>query len=353
MLHILLLILKIIGIILAVILGILVLLICIVIFVPVRYEINGRCGGAFSTLKAKGKVTWLCSLVRADIYYKENKLKWRLRIAWKKFHGGQEYEAFVSADERLSGDMDMQIKRMKGEEDEKKDEKSQESDEEDGYQSVEDEENSKESEEELIEDEKIYQKILESIEEEDSGDEKRDRKGREADEERDRKKRGDDEEHNREGSSWIKDFIQRIKALYLRIKCTIRNICDKIKKLLEKKNKILGFIQDELHVKAFRKAKKEVFRLLKRLRPKKFLLEAKFGFDDPSWTGRLLAAIAPFYPFFEGAVSLKPNFEKKMLAGRLYAKGHVRFCHFAVIAWNLFWSRNIRRTYKDIKNFEI
>ena len=45
MLHILLLILKIIGIILAVILGILVLLICIVVFAPVRYEVKAGCTG--------------------------------------------------------------------------------------------------------------------------------------------------------------------------------------------------------------------------------------------------------------------------------------------------------------------
>lgn len=373
MLHILLLILKIIGIILAVILGILVLLVCIVIFVPVRYEINGKCGGTLSALKVRGRVTWLCSLVRADIYYKENKLRWRLRIAWKKFHGGQEYGTSVSADEQLSGDTNMQKKRTKGEEDEKKDEKawdkhdvnekgdenkeedegSQKSNEKSWHQSFEGEKDNKEPEEEFSEDEKIYQEILESIEEEDSGDEKRDRKGREADEERDWKERGDDEEHSREDSGRIKDFIQRIKALYTRIKCTIRNICDKIKKLLEKKNKILGFIQDEIHVGAFRKAKKEAFRLLKRLSPKKFLLEAKFGFDDPSWTGRTLAVIAPFYPLFGGVVSLKPDFTKRMLAGRLYAKGGIRFCHFVVMAWNLFWSRNVRRTYKDIRNFEI
>lgn len=379
MLHILLLILKIIGIILAVILGILVLLICIVIFVPVRYELSGKCSGTLSTLKAKGKATWLCSLVRADIYYKENKLKWRLRIAWKKFLGGQEYGAVAASDERLPGDTSAQNKKTKGEEDdeeiwrngfgegdekEKEDEESQKSDEEDWYQSLEDEEDSKKSEEELSEDEKIYQEILESIEEEDSGYEKRDRKGSEADEKRDwkgseadeernREEREADEERNSESGGWVKGFIKRIKALYRKIKCTVQNICNRIKKLLEKKNKILEFIRDEAHVGAFRKAKKETLKLFKRLRPKKFLLEAEFGFDDPSWTGRTLAAIAPFYPLFGGFVSLKPDFTKKKLTGRLYAKGRIRFCYFAVMAWNLFWSRNIRRTYKDIRNFKI
>lgn len=371
MLHILLLILKIIGIILAVILGILVLLVCIVIFVPVRYELSGSLGGTLSTLKAKGKVTWLCSLVRADIYYKENKLKWRLQIAWKKFLGGQEYGTDVPLDKSLPGDRSTQIKKTEGEEDEKRyeetwdkhevneesskedwrkaeedkeaeDEEGQKGDEEDWYQSFEDEKDREESEEEFGEDEKIYEEILEGLEEEDSGDEKRDWKERQADED------GDHENGGR-----IRGFIQKIKELYGRIKCTIQNICDKIKKLLEKKNKIMGFIRDETHVGAFRKAKKEVFKLLKKLRPKKLLLEAEFGFDDPAWTGRTLAAIAPFYPLFGEFVSLRPDFTKRKLTGRLYVKGRIRFCHFAVMAWNLFWSGNVRKTYKDIRNFEI
>ena len=91
MLHILLLILKIIGIILAAILGILVLLVCIVLFVPVRYEVSGKCEGNIDSLKAKIKVTWLLHLVRVDAYFKNRKLRWRLRLAWMKRMGGQDY----------------------------------------------------------------------------------------------------------------------------------------------------------------------------------------------------------------------------------------------------------------------
>ena len=50
MLHILLLILKIIGIIIAAILGILVLLVCVVLFVPIRYEARAEFDG---TLKGE------------------------------------------------------------------------------------------------------------------------------------------------------------------------------------------------------------------------------------------------------------------------------------------------------------
>ena len=84
MLHILILILKIIGIIIAVILGILLLLIAIFLFAPVHYEVQGRCDGDLGSLKGKVQITWLLSLIRADILYKNGKMKWRLRLAWIK-----------------------------------------------------------------------------------------------------------------------------------------------------------------------------------------------------------------------------------------------------------------------------
>ena len=353
MLHILLLILKIIGIILAVILGILVLLACIVVFVPVRYELKGKGSGPFSTLKVKGKVTWLFSLVRADIYYKENKLKWRLRIAWKKIPGGKGYGAEVTSQDELSEDVGTRNKKTKGEEDEaeegreaqeipkdgswesKEAEEDKKNYEKTGSCSFKDEEGQETFLEELGEDEEIYKEIFETGEEEDTCSKEGDCKEHRAYEEQD----GED-------GGRIKSIISKIKGICRRIKYTFQSICAKIKELLEKKDKLVGFIRDEAHVGAFGKAKKEVFKILRKLKPKKFLLEARFGFDDPSWTGRTYSEL-----YFTDVPW--PDFTKKVLEGKLYAKGHIRFCHFAVMAWNLFWNRNVRRTYKDIRNFEI
>ena len=84
MLHILLLILKIIGIILAVILGIILLLVGIILFVPIRYEIAAKCDGTVESLRAKVKATWLLHLLRADVLVKGTKLKWQVKAAWIK-----------------------------------------------------------------------------------------------------------------------------------------------------------------------------------------------------------------------------------------------------------------------------
>lgn len=84
MMHILLLLLKILGWILATILGLIVLLIFIALFIPVRYQVSGECKGTLDSLKGVICFTWLLHLVKGNIIYKNGKMVWAVRIAWKK-----------------------------------------------------------------------------------------------------------------------------------------------------------------------------------------------------------------------------------------------------------------------------
>lgn len=343
MLHILLLILKIIGIILAVILGILVLLICIVVFAPVRYEVKAGCTGNPDDIKVKARAAWLFRFVRADVSYKEKRLKWRVCIAWKKFLGGADYGGKDSEKSGMDGDgaADMDEIMISVKEDDKDEEQDDEVKK--AAENEEDEEGGSETEEKSGEIEEGREETEESLEKETEPEKETEHE----------KESGFHEEAGDKGDHENQGLYEKIKGAYCKIKCTIREICDKIKELLEKKNRILEFVQDETHRGAFSKLKKETGRLIRRLKPKRLEGKVVFGFEDPSVTGRALAAIAPFYPFYLEGILLQPDFERKILKGKLYAKGRVRFLYFLHLAWNLFWNRNVRRTYKDIRNFEI
>lgn len=351
MLHILLLILKIIGIIFAVILGILVLLVFTVVFVPVRYEVKAGCEGNPDDIKAKGKVTWLFRFVRADLYYKEKKLKWRVRIAWKKILGGVDYKKdntdnseddFLEAvlrstevDDIGSDDMaDTEEIRffMKEDKDEKQDEEIKKA-----AENEKTEKNDAKDQEEPVEIPEGFEEAEKSMEKENGSE----------------KESGFHDETRDKADHETQGLYENIKDAYHKIKYTIQEICDKIKELLEKKNKLLEFVQNEVHRGAFAKLKKETIKLFRRLKPKKLQVKAVFGFEDPSITGRVLGAIALFYPFYLDGVSLRPDFERRILKGKLYGKGHIRFFYLVHFAWKLFRSRDVRRTYKDIRNFEI
>ncbi len=77
MLHIILLILKIIGLILLIVLGLLVFLLLVVLLVPVRYQLRASHG---ETLHLKGRVSWLLHLVQISVTHIEGVLHIRARI---------------------------------------------------------------------------------------------------------------------------------------------------------------------------------------------------------------------------------------------------------------------------------
>ena len=91
MLHILLTILKIIGIVLAVIIGLVLLIICVVIFAALRYEVTASGDGDVKSLSANVKFRWLFRLISGYISYQEEKLDWQVKIAWKKCSGEKLY----------------------------------------------------------------------------------------------------------------------------------------------------------------------------------------------------------------------------------------------------------------------
>ena len=301
MLHILLLILKIIGIILAVLLGIIIVLAAIVMFVPFRYEISAKCDGDIESLKAKVKATWLLHLIRADVFLKGKKLKWTVRLAWIK-----KSNTVIS----------------KGPEEKKKDEPEKpkvQKVEEDVIRGNEPEKGSEHIEEEPKSNCEMHQENIGS-------------------------------DQTGAGSS-DDEFSGNNKKESLRDK--LNKIIDKIKDLLEKKDKLTGFVTEQSHVKAFRKAKKVLFKLLKQLKPKKVQGKVKFGFDDPATTGKVLGGLSMFYPLFGDSLDIIPDFENQILKGTVYVKGKIRICHFVSLAVKMILCKDVRITYRDIRNFKL
>lgn len=136
-------------------------------------------------------------------------------------------------------------------------------------------------------------------------------------------------------------------------KYTFPNICDKIKSLTEKKEKLTEFVSDAVHKSAFSRIRQEVVRLGRFLRPQKLKMNVRFGFEDPYHTGRTLAVLSMLYPFYGEYMNITPDFEEQVLEGDLFIKGHVHGIYAVIIVWNLFFDKNIRIAYKNLKTFKI
>lgn len=311
MLHILLLILKIIGWILLAILGILVLLVLIVLFVPLRYQADGECGGTIDSLYGNIKVSWLAHLISCRVTFEKGMLKWKIRLVFKNFSSetaGKTKKPEEEADTAMS-EAAVQPK-------------------------------------EVIEPEEMVQQKLQL--DECTAKEELETAFEKAVEHQEIS----EEENQKKTDSKPQAWYKKIKGIFRKIKYTWETFCAKIKLLLEKKETLITFVEDEIHVNAFLKLKKELFRLCRFLMPRKLILNIHFGFEDPYHTGQALAGLSVLYPFMGEYISVIPDFEQRILEGSVKAKGRVHFLYFIIIAWNLFWDKNVRTTYKHIRTFK-
>lgn len=322
MLHILLLVLKIIGIIIAVILGILVLLILIILLVPVRYQGEAAADGTWKGISAKIKVHWFFHLIAFSAEYKDEAFFWRLRIAWKKMgtdsEDGQESAVEEKTEIRQEPAVEEQAEYK---------EKEEVSADEAG------------TEDRLEKEEKTDTKTEENVERLLQKPEKNEEESQipPADE---------------ETPFLFEKIAGRLRAFFQKIKYTFQRLCGKIKTLSEKKEKVKEFLTDEVHRRAFQKTKTEFSRLMRRIRPKKLKGTVHYGFEDPYHTGQVLAALGVVYPWLGEAVSVYPDFEKRILQGDLYVKGTVRALYVVLLIWKLVWCKDVRTTYHHIRSFE-
>lgn len=296
MLHILLMLLKIIGILILAILGLILLALGIVFFVPIKYCGTANIDKDIKQSNVHIKVSWLLHLVSGNVDFAEKHLTYEIRLFGKK----------LQLDKKIDDDVESEpVQEVEKEQPKEVSDKSAK----DFASNL-----AKEITEEVIQDATGKASVEESPKKKKSVKKKRTKK---------------------------ESFLKKIKY-------TIQNICDKIKMIKQKKEEIESFLKNDFHKAAFKKLLKEFGKLLKSLRPKKLELNAHFGFEDPSLTGKILAALSMLYPFYGDNIRINPDFEDVIMEGDLYLKGRIRVIHAIKMVWNLVWDKSVRMTFKDI-----
>ena len=143
------------------------------------------------------------------------------------------------------------------------------------------------------------------------------------------------------------------RSFFERIEYTFQVFCDKMNVLIEKKEKVRSFLEDEIHHAAFLKAIQSLKRLVLRLKPTDFSGNVRFGFEDPAVTGKTLGILSVMVPLFEGNLEVEPEFQEEILEGELLIAGKLTAWKFAALALELFTDKNIRKTISHIKNFKL
>ena len=303
MLQIILLILKILGLLFLGILGLILLVVIILLVSPAVYRLEVSGEDTLESVKGKLRFHWLLRLVSGEICYKDSTLTWRLRAGWKRFGSDRE--------NRSAGDAGARKEKLP-------------------------KERKNEPQAGQHAERKAEQRAGQHVEQK-------------AEQQTKRAENAEGRQAEKKKSS----LYERLNKFWEKIKYTFQKICDNIRSLVKKKERLTAFIQNEVHKSAFFKVIRELRRFLKTMLPKDADVHIQFGFTDPAVTGYVLALISMIYPFMGEYTEVIPDFEHKILRGRVYVKGRIRAMHAVSLALRVLMDKNVRTTYKHIRKFKL
>lgn len=309
MLHVLLFILKITGIVIACILGLVILVVTAVLFVPVRYKVNADYHDRF---KAQAKVSWL-GILRLMISYDEE-----LDIKAKAFF----ITVYNNNDENSKVSEQKKAKKKK----EKKPEEN--------IFSASDKDVEKLTEKE----EKPQIKMAEAVNE------------TKEDVQNVKEAVSEDESGNIQNRSFFNKVKDKCFVIYTKIKEIIKLIRDTVKKisgaadrLKEKVSKAKEFVTDEDNRALFHFLVEQLKALIKVIKPKKYRINARIGFEDPATMGKVLAYVSILYGMSGVDLSLEPVFGENVKEGSILLKGNIRIFTVLVIALRVYRNEQFKK----------
>ena len=147
----------------------------------------------------------------------------------------------------------------------------------------------------------------------------------------------------------VMSIVDKIKGIYGKISGTVDKLKDLYHSLKRKEEAVMWFLNEQStkHVIALFKA--QIAKVLKSILPKKLTGELTLGLDDPGTMGQICMCAGIFYPMYEKHFKFTPVFDEKVIDGQVYVKGRIilgailaHFAKFLVVP-------DFYRTLKNVK----
>lgn len=136
-------------------------------------------------------------------------------------------------------------------------------------------------------------------------------------------------------------FSDKIKNIY-------DNIAEKLENIYNKWVKLKNIVDDERVTRTVKLALKLVGKALKHILPRRIKGYAEYGFDDPSTTGYISAVLGALYGRLGEAFTFNPDFSEKKLNANVKFRGRIRIGRLGLIALRLLLNRDFKYSKKLI-----
>lgn len=311
MLHVILTILKILGIIILILLALIVLILVLVLFVPVRCRISGSYIKDKTEPYVKVDMSWLLHLVLYRLIYqggiKENNLKIFGIKVYPKENNSESYKKDKKDKSKADEKVEFEVTEESACEEEQVSSQDEPLNIDDKSDTVNQEVIEETDDNKLLEERSIFDKIKDII----------------------------DNILNKI-RLFFENFTDKIKSKYTEVK-------EKATGFIKKATDVRSFIQDAENVEALKDVLIGVKNLLVHMRPRKVKINGELGFEDPSVTGQIFGILGFLSAYYDGCLNIKANFEEPVIDIEFDIKGRLTLVYAIFIVVRLMMNKRIRK----------
>ncbi|MBR0173574.1 MAG: DUF2953 domain-containing protein [Lachnospiraceae bacterium] len=143
-------------------------------------------------------------------------------------------------------------------------------------------------------------------------------------------------------SSVIADLLVKPYEVFFKIQYTISRICDKI-------SDVRMFLDSETFDRAKAALLKQTVRLLKGIDPKRCDIRVRYGTGDPALTADILAAYSVLYPVLYRYMTPEADFDGRVFGVSAHVKGRITLFRVLTCAGIVYFNRDVRASYNRAK----
>ncbi|EXG86668.1 Protein of unknown function (DUF2953) [Clostridium sp. ASBs410] len=303
MLHIILFILKILGLLVLIVLGLVLAVALLILLVPVRYQAEGSYDGK---VRGKARFTWLLHILSVSAQYEEDLI---VRVRILGFRIGKPKKM----DSELKEAEDIMVQAM-----------------------------------EIMEPEPIREAL--EVKDEIHDRVKEEPKNLPPPKEELRSPTPPKEEPKKKKGFRVMGVFEKLKKKVLRaftkLKFFFLRICDTLRTIKDKKDEIYAWISNKENQKTGKLLFRQVKRLVRHILPRRGRGNITFGFDDPYLTGQVLTYASVIYPLCHKHLNLYPVFDQTVFTVEGTFRGRIRMGTVLLIGSRMLLDRNFRRLLK-------